>query len=203
MKFYYAPKTCALATHIALEESGASYEAIKVDFSKGEQTGAEYLAINPKGRVPVLITGKGTLTETPALLAYVAQIAPAAKLAPVEDAFAFADMQAFNSYLCSTVHPHHAHAVRGTRWADDPAALAELKRKVPGNLSACFRMIDGTMLKGPWVMGDVYSVADPYLFTVSRWLAMHQIDVADFPKVSDHLKRMQDRPSVQRVIASH
>ena len=102
-KLYYAPGTCALASHIALEEAGASYTAERLDFKNNQQTSPQYLAINPKGRVPALVTDRGTLTETPAILAFIAQSFPQAKLVP-DDPFAFAQAQAFNSYLCSTVH---------------------------------------------------------------------------------------------------
>src|SRR5215218_9658512 len=110
-KLYYAPGTCALASHIALEEAGAPYSAERLDFIANQQNSPEYLKINPKGRVPAMVTDRGILTETPAMLAFIAQSFPQAKLAPA-DAFAFAQAQAFNSYLCSTVHVAHAHKGR-------------------------------------------------------------------------------------------
>ena len=99
-RLYYAPGTCALATHIALEEAGAAYEAVPVDFGSQAQRSPEYLAISPKGRVPALVTKSCTLTETPGLLLFVAQRFPEAELAPLADPFALARMQEFNSYLC-------------------------------------------------------------------------------------------------------
>ena len=107
LKFYYAPRTCALATHLALEQTGAPYEAIALDFTNLAQRSAEYLALTPKGRVPALVTESGTLTETPALLLYLCQRYPEVGLAPLDDIFATAELQAFNSYLCSTVHRSH------------------------------------------------------------------------------------------------
>src|SRR5204863_4301840 len=141
MKLFYAPHTCALASHIALEDAGADYTTQRVDFKSDDQRKPEYLAINPKGRVPALVTERGVLTETPAILAYVAQSFPVARLAPLDDPFAFAQMQAFNSYLCSTVHVAHAHRMRGYRWADDPAAIADMQRKVPQTVGECFALI--------------------------------------------------------------
>jgi glutathione S-transferase len=88
-KLYYAPGTCARASYIALEEAGASYTAERLDFKNSQQTTPQYLAINPKGRVPALVTDRGTLTETPAILAYIAQSFPQARLVP-DDPFAFA-----------------------------------------------------------------------------------------------------------------
>ena len=102
LTFYFTPHTCSLASHIALEDAGADYDLRRIDFGKTEQQSPAYLAINPKGRVPALVTPRGILTETPAMLAYIAQSFPAAKLAPLDDPFAFAEIQAFNSYLCST-----------------------------------------------------------------------------------------------------
>jgi glutathione S-transferase len=142
IKLFYAPHACSLASHITLEEAGAPYTAVRVDFATSEQRQPEYLAVNPKGRVPALVTDRGILTETPAILAFIAQNYPQAALAPLDDPFAFAQVQAFNSYLCSTVHVAHAHRVRGTRWADDPAAIAEMKRKAPEAVSACFDLIE-------------------------------------------------------------
>ena len=202
MKFFYAPHTCSLATHIALEEAGAEYEAIRLSFASNDQRKPEYLAVNPKARVPALVTEQGTLTETPALLVYVAQRYPQAKLAPLGDPFALAQVQAFNSYLCSSVHVAHAHRMRGYRWADDPAAHESMKKKVPQSVGECFKLIDTDMLRGPWVMGDVYTICDLYLFTLSQWLESDGVDIDQLPKVKDHRRRMSERTIVQKVIAS-
>jgi glutathione S-transferase len=202
LKLFYAPHTCALASHIALEEAGADFEIARVDFRASEQKKPEYLAINPKGRVPALVTERGILTETPAILAFVAQSFPKARLAPLDDAFAFARAQAFNSYLCSTVHVAHAHRVRGYRWVDDPAAIKEMQKKVPQTVGECFELIEHEMLAGPWVMGGTYTVCDPYLFTLAQWLDGDGVDVARFPKVADHSRRMAERPAVRAAIAA-
>jgi glutathione S-transferase len=201
LTLFYALNTCALASHIALEEAGATYEARRVDFASHQQTKPEYLAINPKGRVPALLTDRGVLTETPAILAYVAQTHPAIGLAPLDDPFGFAEMQAFASYLCATVHVAHAHRMRGYRWADDPAAHEAMKRKVPETVGACFDLIERKMFRGPWVMGERYTVADPYLFTIANWLEGDGVDPAQFPRVLDHRRRMADRPAVKRALA--
>jgi glutathione S-transferase len=203
LKLYYAPHTCALASHIALEEAGATYDAVRVDFRAEEQRSPEYLRINAKGRVPALVTEHGVLTETPAILAFLAQSFPAARLAPTGDPFAFAQVQAFNSYLCSTVHVAHAHRMRGYRWADDAAAIEAMKRKVPVPVSVgeCFQLIEREMLQGPWVLGESYSVCDMYLFTLAQWLEADGVDVALLPRVADHRRRVSERPAVQRAIA--
>lgn len=200
LTLYYAPNTCSLATHIALIDAGAPYELVRLSFATNDQRAPEFRAINPKARVPALVTAQGVLTETPALLAYVAQAFPAAALAPVADAFAFARVQAFNSYLCSTVHVAHSHRMRGYRWADDPAAIAAMQRKVPSSVTECFEAIERHMLQGLWVMGESYTICDPYLFTLSQWLEADGVDLARLPGVLAHRQRMAARPSVVRAL---
>ena len=200
LKLFHAWGSCSLASLIALEEAGADYEFALMSTKTGDQRRAEYLAINPKGRVPVLVTDHGVLTETPAILAYIAQAYPAARLAPA-DPWDFARMQAFNSYLCSTVHVAHAHKHRGYRWATQEASFRDMTAKVAENETECFRLIETEMLAGPWVLGETFSVADPYLFTISGWLADDGVDIAQFPKVQDHFRRMIDRPAVKAVLS--
>ncbi len=202
-KLYYSPGSCALASHIALEESGAGYETIRLDFRAGEHREPEYLTINAKGRVPALVTAKGVLTETPAILLFIAQSHPQAGLAPLDDIFNLARLQAFNSYLCSTAHVAHAHRLRGDRWADDPAALAEMQRKIPQTVGACFELIESEMFEGPWVMGEAYSLCDPYLYTIARWLEADKVDTAKLPKTMAHMQRMEARPAVKTVLDNH
>ena len=201
LQLYYAPNSCALASHRALELSGLAYEAKRVDFAKNEQRSPEFLALNPKGRVPALLTERGVLTETPAILVYICQARPEAQLAPLHDAFAFAQLQSFNSYLCSTVHVAHAHRYRGHRWADSAEAIEAMKQKVPQNMRDCFRLIEQDYLKGPWVLGEQLSVCDLYLFTIGRWLPGDEVDINEFPSVAAHAARVQQLEGVQRVLA--
>lgn len=203
LKFYYAPGTCALAVHIALAETGADFEAIALDFSAKQQQTPDFLKINNKGRVPVLVTEQGVLTETPALLAFIAQSYPEAELAPLNNPFEFARIQAFNNYLASTVHVAHAHKLRGNRWADKPASLEDMFQKVPENMSHLMQTIEDTMFAGPWVMGDDYSICDPYLYTIARWLEADRVDVTKFPKIAAHMNRVEERPAVQSILKHH
>ncbi len=177
-------------------------EAVLVDFRTQSQRSPEYLAVNPKGRVPALVTESGTLTETPALLCFVAQRFPKAELAPLADPFALARVQEFNSYLCSTVHVAHAHGRRGARWADDAAAIEAMKRKVPANVTECFELIGRKLMKGPWVMGDQYTICDPYLFTIASWIEGDGVDTTKLPRVMEHRARMLARPAVQKAVAA-
>ena len=198
LTLYLAPGTCAMAVRIALVEANAPHQVRLVDFAAGEQRSPEYLAINPKGRVPALVTERGVLTETPALLLYVAQRFPAAGLAPLDDPFLLARMQEVNSFLVSTVHVAHAHGRRGSRWADDDQAIAAMKAKMPQNMRDGFAEIENHYLAGPWVLGDNFSLADIYLFVVASWLESDGVDIEAFPRVAAHTRRMLTRPGVQQ-----
>jgi glutathione S-transferase len=202
-RFYYSPRSVALASHIVLEHVGADFEAIRVDFQANQQRSAEYLAINAKGRVPTLVTERGVITETPAILLYLAQTHPQSGVAPLDDPFALAQLQAVNSWFCSTVHVANAHGARGTRWADDVAAVQAMKAKVAQNMIDCFDWIERELLRGPWMMGKDFSVADPYLFTVTVWLIQNGVDLARFPRVADHYQRMLALPAVQKIAPLH
>jgi glutathione S-transferase len=109
-------------------------------------------------------------------------------------------VQAFNSYLCSTVHVAHAHGRRGYRWADAPAALEDMKRKVPQTVGDCFALIEREMFRRPWVMGGAYTICDPYLYTLASWMEGDGVDPARFPAILDHSRRMAERPAVERAL---
>lgn len=199
LTLFTAPGACSFATHIALAEADAPYTLRYVNTAAGEQSRPEYLSVNPLGRVPALVTEEATLTETMALLVYVAQRFPAAELAPLADPVAFAKMMAFNAYLATTVHVAHAHGVRGHRWVDDEASKEAMRRKVPETMTAGFQLIEDGF-DGPFVLGETHSVADGYLFTLGRWLGRDQVDIARFPKVAAHHAMIAERPAVQRAL---
>ena len=109
-------------------------------------------------------------------------------------------MQSVNSYLCSTVHVAHSHKGRGYRWTTEESSWADMKRMIPKSMGACFELIEQSILKGPWVMGEQYTVCDPYLYTIALWLDGDGVDVAALPKVAAHMKRMAERPAVKKVM---
>lgn len=201
MKLFYSPNACSLATHIALEEAGAEYELVEVNVRTGAHQTPEYLALNPKGKVPALATDQGTLTETPALLAYIAQTHPQAGLAPLDDPFEFARFQGINDYIAGSLHVAYAHIFRGYRWADDEAAIEAMKAKGPSVVAQCLTLIQESMLKGPWLLGDRYSAADAYLYVLGRWAPRAGLGLADFPALAAHAARVEERPAVQRALA--
>ena len=131
-----------------------------------------------------------------------AQHFSSAELAPLSDPFALAQVQEFNSYLCSTVHVAHAHGRRGARWVDDAAAIEAMKRKVPSTMTECAELIEHKLLKGPWVMGEQYTICDPYLFTIGTWLEGDGVDTTKLPGIIEHRRRMLARAAVQKAVAA-
>ncbi len=190
-RLHYAPKTISIATAIALEEAGVAYEAVPVDFASGAQMGAAYLAVNPKGRVPALETPDGILTETGALLEYVA---PA--LVP-DDALLAARMREVMYYLASTMHVAHAHKLRGTRWADQQSSFDDMQAKVPETMTACCAYLEEVLPLAPFALGEGMSCADPYLFMVLSWAPGDGVDMTNFPKLSSFSAMMEARESVR------
>lgn len=202
LQLFFAPGSCSLASHIALEEVGADYKATLVDFRSAEQTKPSYLAVNPKGRVPALVTDEGIITENPAILAYVAAAFPNTAFAPLDHPFAIAKVASLNAYISSTLHVAHAHRFRGYRWADDKDAIAEMSRKAPEVVAASFQMIEDDLFVGPWATGDTYTIADPYLYTVVTWMEFDEVDLSNVPRLIEFRDRMNERPAVQRTLAA-
>ncbi|WP_299899439.1 glutathione S-transferase family protein [uncultured Ruegeria sp.] len=201
MQLYYAPRTISVAVAIALEEAGLEYEAIKLDFAGGEQTKPAYKQINPKGRVPALVVDGGILTETGALLEFVAAKAPEAGLVPPDPVMA-ARMREVMFYLASTMHVNHAHKLRGHRWADKKSSWKDMKDKVAQTMTESCTYISLSGLRGPFVLGEAFSLADAYLFVVCSWLEGDGVDVSAFSKIVAFREAMEARPSVQAVRAA-
>ena len=199
MQLFYGPNSIALVSLIVLEEVGAVYTPMRLDLAAGMQRRPDYLALNPKGRVPLLVTDQGALTETPAILTYLAQTHPQADVMPA-DPFQAGRVHEMMSYLCLTVHVSHAHKGRGYRWSDDPQIIAGMKRRVTQNMTDHFGYLE-SRFDGPWAMGAAYTVADAYLFVLCSWAGSDGVDLAAFPKLSAHQAAMKARPAVQRALA--
>jgi glutathione S-transferase len=201
---YYAPHTISLATHIVLEEVGADYSTVRIDFSKTQQRSPEYLKVNPKGRMPALVTDRGILTETPAMLVYVAQSLPQSRSRARPTTRSSSPRSSRSTPgSARTCTSAHAHRKRGYRWvdADDAHSIAAMQRKVPQSVGESFAMIEREMLHGPWVMGERYTICDPYLFTLAQWLEADGVDPMAIPRVIDHRGRMAERATVRKAIA--
>jgi glutathione S-transferase len=203
IKLYYSPGACSLAPHIALEESGVAFEPTRLDFSKTQQRSPEYLAINPKGRVPALADGDFVVTENPAILRYVASLAPDRNLWP-EDPRAEARCVEWMAWISSGVHVSYAHIRRAERYATGEEAIANVIAKGKETTRAVYEAVEKKLGAGPWAAGANYSVADPYLFVFWTWgrgPVLRYDMPTDFPNWTAHAKRMGEREAVRRALA--
>src|SRR5580765_7095100 len=156
LKLYYAPGACSTASHIGLEESGASFEGQALSFAKSEQKAPEYLKINPRGRVPALVTDEGAIVENTAILDYVAaRYAP--QLMP-KDALQRARAISLMAWFSNNVHPAFTHISRPERFATDTAVFDHLKATGRNNFHAALKEIDGILAGKQWILGDQFSV---------------------------------------------
>lgn len=198
LKLYCAPKTISTAVVAFLNDAGIHWEPVRVDIAGGEQTRPEYLAVNPKGRVPVLVTPEGPLTETGAILEYLAETAVPGYVPA--DPLARARMREVMFYLASTMHVNHAHMRRGHRWADNEASLADMASKVPEMMAASCAYLEG-LVTGPLLFGAEPTLADFYLYTVCTWLDGDGVDITRFPKLTAFKATMEDRRGVAMAAA--
>ena len=202
LKLYFSKGSSALAAHILLEETGADYTTQEVSIPDRKHLSPEFLKISPKGRVPVLETPKGVISENPAILEYIAATHPNSSLIP-QDAFEQAKARSLCAYLCATTHVAFAHKQRGARWADDPAAVTAMQQKVPQNLSESAVYLETHVMNGVWAMGDDYSFCDPYLFLLGRWMAANDLTLDPYPKLAAHTASMRARPATMAALATH
>lgn len=198
---YHSPGACSLAPHLVLNEIGVDYEPRRVNFAEKQQTSAEYLAINPKGRVPVLLIDGFVLTEVPAILTYLGQRYPQAKLLPAGGE-PLARCLEWLAYCSSTVHPAYAHLRRPERYLDDKAMHPPLQEKGEASFIDCIGFIDRRLEDKQYAAGAEYSVADAYLFVFFGWTnSMKKYNMAErFPHYTAWAKRMLQRPAVQKVL---
>jgi glutathione S-transferase len=198
LKLFISPGACALASHIGLEEAGADFETQVVDLRTGQQRTPEYLAINPAGSTPALQTDRGVITQNAAILAFIAQTHPDRNLAPVDDPHAFAAFNAFNGFLGSSLHP-----AIGKVLFSRPPLEGEARAEAVEQALAKYQLVEDHWLKGPWIFGDGFTLADGYLSVFTRWARSAQLlDLARFPGLNAHLDRVQARPAVSRVLAN-
>ena len=193
LKLHYAPKTISITCAIAFEELGIAYEPVLVNFAEGAQTKPAYLALNPKGRVPLLETPLGLLTESIAILEYVCD-----DLIPGE-AYQAARMRETLQYLSSTMHVAHAHKMRGHRWATQESSFADMQAKVAENIETCCAYLEDHLDLSPYAIGDTLTLADVYLFMLLSWAPGDGADLGKTPRLLAHFQMMDARPSAQAV----
>jgi glutathione S-transferase len=194
---YYAPGACSMAAHIALEESGETYEPIRMDLAKGDQRSEAYLKLNPLGRVPLLRLDDGTpLSENTAILPYLGK---RFGLWPT-DALGEAKLLSLIGYFAATVHPAFAHMSRPERYTDDASDFPALREKGLKTFHGYLKDIDARLAGREW-LADRYSVVDPYALVFYAWGKRRELPVAELKNYTAFKDRMLQRPAVQRAIA--
>ena len=196
MKLHCALGTISGAVAIALHEAQIPFEPVFIDFSGGEQNGEAFRALNPNGRVPLLETPDGLLTETPAILDYIAAIKPEAGLLP-DAPYAAAQTRAVMSFLNSTFHVNHAHRFRGHRWADHETSFEDMRQKVPQTMTESAAFLENSLPLAPFAMGSTVTLADAYLYVTTGWLAGDGVDMSAFPKLTAFRAAYGARPAVK------
>ena len=195
MKLYYAPGACSQAAHIALHEAGIEHASERVDLrAKRTASGADYWAINPKGAVPALDLGDGqVLTENAAILQLVGDLAGDEGLfPPVGDLRRYRVLEWLN-FIATELHKGF-----GPLW--NPAASEDAKQAARDMLAKKFEHAEKQLGEKAYTMGDRFTLPDAYLFVMLGWAGVHGIDVARWPGLSAYLRRVGDRPAVQKVV---
>jgi glutathione S-transferase len=199
LTLYYSPDACSMAAHIALEETGTPYMLQLVSIPKGEQQSPDYLNVNPRGKVPALRTDEGVLTETVAILTYIARSFPQAQLLP-EEPLGMARCLSHMAYLSNTVHPAFTHIVRPDRFATDQAVHENLKATGRENAWKLLQEIDSLLAGKEWVLGSNYTAADPYTLAIYGWGKRHGMPVEELANYTAFKERMLQRPPVRTVL---
>ncbi len=198
---YYSPGACSLAAHIILEEIGKPFEARAVPIREGAHLSPEYLAINPRGRVPTLVEDGMTLTESPAILHYLAHREPAAGLIDLADVRNLGRVAALLNHFSATVHGAFAQVWRAARFAGSDSAQAEVVQYGRASIHDHFDEIEELASAGEWLVGDRFSIADPYLLVFYRWGTLIGLDMTQYGGWTEHKNRMIAREAVQRALA--
>lgn len=199
LTLYYSPGACSLASHVTLEEAGAPYEAKVISTAKGEQKTPEYLAINPRGKVPALRADNDVITENVAILSYVARAFPDAKLLP-QDPLEEARCLSTMAWLSNTVHPGFTRVFRPERFASEPSAHEAVKASGRDAFWASLQEIDALLAGKTWLMGDRYSACDPYALVFYGWGKRIELPVETLTNYTAWKDRMLARKAVRIVL---
>ena len=192
MKLYYSPGACSLSPHIALHESGLKFEHVLAPTKTHQlEDGTDYYSINPLGYVPLLELDDGTrLTEGPAIVQYIADQVPAKGLAPANGTVARAQLQSWLNFISTELHQAFSPLFNA-------ATPADYKVIAIDKLMSRLKWVDKQLAGKQYLMGESFSVADPYLFTVTNWAPRVGVDISGFANLVAFRERVAARPAVQ------
>ena len=195
MKLYYSPGACSLSPHIALHEAGLAFEAIAAPTKTHKLAdGTDYYSINPLGYVPLLVLDDGRqLREGPAIVQYIADQAPEKHLAPPAGSFERYKLQEWLTFIGTELH-------KGFSPLFTPGMPEEVKTAARTRLGARLQWVEGELAKGPYLMGEQFTVADAYLFTVVGWSRLVGVDISALLRLGEFMARMRARPAVQAAL---
>jgi len=195
MKLYFSPGACSMSPHIALREAGLGFDMVRVDLTtKQTAAGADFKAINPKGYVPVLELDDGSvLTEGPAIVQYIADLAPVSKLAPAAGTLPRYRLMEWLNYITSELH-------KGFSPLFNPKASDEVQAFARDALMQRFDYLSTQLQGKTYLMGETFTVADGYLFTVLGWTKPTQIALSKWPVLSAYVERIAVRPAVRETM---
>ncbi len=197
MKLYYSPGACSLSPHIVLCETGLDFTIEKVNLrTKETESGRDFSAINPKGYVPALELDDGeVLTEGPAIVQYVADLAPEKKLIPPAGTLARARVQEWLNFIGTELHKNFTPLF-------NPASTDDIRNAAQANIARRLPIAATALDAHPYLIGDSFSVADAYLFTVLSWTGFVKVDITPWPSLAAFVERMKARPGVQAALAA-
>jgi glutathione S-transferase len=199
IELYYAPNTCALAPYITLTEANATFDPRPLNFRKHQQLSADYVRLNPKHKVPLLMVDGRTLTESPAIQIWIARNFPQARLLPSDP---WQELQAISilSWCSSGIHPYLARINNPARVCDVPGAEASVLKAAQGLLFENLKIAEG-MLAGREFFFDHFTAADAHFFWCFRRASQFDLDLSGFPNCAAHFERIKARPSAQKLLA--
>lgn len=197
MKLYYSPGACSLSVHITLQESGLAFKPVLAPTKTHKrEDGTDYYSINPLGYVPLLELDDGTrITEGPAIVQYIADQVPEKNLAPANGTLARTQLQSWLNFISTEIH-------KGFSPLFNAATPEDYKTMAIDRLMTRLKWVDGQLAGKHYLMGDSFSVADPYLFTVTNWAPRVGVDIACFANLTAFRTRVAARPAVQAAIKS-
>ena len=192
MKLFYAPGACSLSPHIVAAEAGIDLELVKVNLgTKTVAAEGDYWAVNPKGSVPALELDNGEiLTEGPAIVQYLADQRPEARLAPANGTLARYRLQEALNYITSEIHKSYSPLF-------NPKILPEVRAERVEYLRRRYALLDKQLAGRKYLLGDQFTVADAYLFVVTQWAKAAKVDLSDYPNLQAFQNRVAARPAVQ------
>lgn len=196
MQLYYFTGNASLAPHILLEETGADYELVFVDRSQDANKSADYLALNPSGRIPTLIDGDLVLFETGAICLHIADKYPQSGLAPAVGTVERSEFHKWLFYMATTIQPEILLYYYGARHAVDDAGAAAVKAAAEARLGDMYAIMDEGLAGKDYLMGDNFTLLDPYLYMVSRWGRFLARPPRDLPNLGPYLNRLTERQSI-------